>query len=74
MPSRFIEELPKNLVNINNSTYLSNNNFIDEFSQIENMDSSFITPGRKRLLSRIKKEEDDLEKLWDEDDDYITIN
>ena len=53
MPSRFIEELPKNLVNINNSTYLSNNNFIDEFSQIENMDSSLITPGRKRLLSYI---------------------
>jgi len=66
MPSRFIEELPKNLVNINNSTYLSNNNFIDEFSQIENMDSSFITPGRKRLLSRIKKEEDD----WDFNQDY----
>ena len=56
MPSRFIEELPKNLVNINNSTYLSNNNFIDEFAQIENMDSNFITPWRKRLLSRIKKE------------------
>ena len=66
MPSRFIEELPKNLVNINNSTYLSNNNFIDEFSQIENMDSSFITPGRKRLLSHIKKEEDD----WDFNQDY----
>ena len=66
MPSRFIEELPKNLVNINNSTYLSNNNFIDEFSQIENMDSSFITPGRKRLLSRIKKEEDD----WYFNQDY----
>ena len=66
IPSRFIEELPKNLVNINNSTYLSNNNFIDEFSQIENMDSSFITPGRKRLLSRIKKEEDD----WDFNQDY----
>ena len=66
MPSRFIEELPKNLVNINNSTYFSNNNFIDEFSQIENIDSSFITPGRKRLLSRIKKEEDD----WYFNQDY----
>ena len=66
MPSRFIEELPKNLVNINNSTYFSNNNFIDEFSQIENIDSSFITLGRKRLLSRIKKEEDD----WYFNQDY----
>jgi hypothetical protein len=23
---------------------------------------------------KVKKEEDDLEKLWDENDDYITIN
>ena len=66
MPSRFIEELPKDLINITNSTYVGNNNFIDEFSQIENINSNFITPGRKRLLSHINKKEDD----WFFDQDY----
>ena len=66
MPSRFIEELPKDLINITNSTYVGNNNFMDEFSQIENMNSNFITPGRQRLLSNVKKEEVD----WDFNQDY----
>ena len=66
MPSRFIEELPKDLINITNSTHIGNNNFINEFSQIENIDSNFITPGRKRLLSYIDKKDDD----WDFNQDY----
>ena len=39
---------------------------MDEFSQIENMNSNFITPGRQRLLSNVKKEEVD----WDFNQDY----
>ena len=35
IPSRFIEELPKDLINIVDSSYLKNNDFVNEFSQIE---------------------------------------
>ena len=57
LPSRFIEELPKDLVNIVDSSYLRNNDFVNEFSQIEGINNDFITPGRKRLIANVQKKE-----------------
>ena len=61
MPSRFINELPKDLIDINDSTYLKNDDFIQEFSQIDESDNHLISPGRKRLLSSKKKSDIDWE-------------
>ena len=48
MPSRFINELPKELIELNDSSYLADNNFLDEFIKLENISDDLITPGRKR--------------------------
>ena len=69
MPSRFIDELPKNLVEFVDSSYLKNKSFIDEFNQIENLDDNYISPGRKRLLSNSKKMEID----WDFNQEYNEV-
>ena len=61
MPSRFIEELPKELISVTDSSYLKNNNFFDEFSQSEELNNDYISPGRKRVLSNNQKKEID----WD---------
>ena len=65
IPSRFIDELPKDLINIADSSYLKNNDFVNEFSQIENIDIN-ISPGRKRLISNVEKKEIN----WDFNQDY----
>jgi len=52
MPSRFIDELPQDIIVIKDSTYLKNNNFLDEFSQLEDLSSEYLSPGRRRLLSK----------------------
>ena len=61
IPSRFINELPTNLVDINDSSYISQNNFLDDFIENDSVSSDYITPGRKRLLNNSKKNEID----WD---------
>ena len=61
IPSRFIEELPKELINFQDSNYFKNNSFIDDFLNSPDNFNELITPGRKRLLSRSKEEEID----WD---------
>ena len=58
MPSRFINELPKELIELNDSSYLADNNFLDEFIKLENISDDLITPGRKRLLKKQKEEID----------------
>jgi len=60
-PSRFISELPKDLIEYNDSSFFKQNNFLDDFVQLENISNDFLTPGRKRLLEKPKKEEID----WD---------
>ena len=61
-PSRFIEELPKDLVDINDSSYFNENNFFDNFISSQDFDSSdHITPGRKRIISNSKRESIDWE-------------
>ena len=70
MPSRFIDELPKDLVEIIDSKYLKNNNFIDDFSQIKDLNSNYLSPGRKRLLSKINNDIID----WDFNQDIQNVN
>ena len=72
MPSRFIDELPKELINLTDSTYLKNNNFIDEFSQLENINHDNISPGRKRMISNFKEKEKEID--WDINQDYEIEN
>jgi len=60
-PSRFINELPKELIELNDSSFFEKNNFLDDFVQLENISNDFLTPGRKRLLKNTKKEAID----WD---------
>jgi len=57
IPSRFIDELPKDVINIQDSNYIENNNFIDEFTNTPEKFKELITPGRKRLLKRSEKNE-----------------
>ena len=66
MPSRFIDELPEDLIEITDSSYLKDNNFIDEFSQIEDLKSEHISPGRRRLLSKVNLKTSN----WDQNDDF----
>ena len=66
MPSRFIEELPKDLVDITDSSYLRNNDFLSECSQIDNINNSHLSPGRRRLISKTEKKE----LNWDFNQDF----
>ena len=61
LPSRFIDELDKNLIDLVDSSYFVNNNLFDEMNQSNTFQENYITPGRKRLLSKINKNEDDWE-------------
>ena len=56
-PSRFITELPKDLIELNDSSFFKQNNFLDDFVQLENISNDFLTPGRKRLLEKPNKQE-----------------
>jgi DNA helicase-2/ATP-dependent DNA helicase PcrA len=67
MPSRFIDELPKNLIEITDSKYFKSNHFIDEFSQEKDLNLNYLSPGRKRLLSKTNSNEID----WNFNQDYF---
>ncbi len=67
MPSRFIEELPNELVDIKDSNYLENYNFVDEFINSHKEIDKIITPGRKRLLQNSNKNEIE----WDFNQDIL---
>ncbi len=73
-PSRFISELPKNIIEINDSKFIQDNNFLDQFIETENISTEYLTPGRKRLIENKKSE-----IVWDfnQDTDFdknISIN
>ncbi len=59
-PSRFISELPKELIELNDSKFIQNNDFLNDFVNIGDISSDYLTPGRKRLLENKKIEID-----WD---------
>jgi Superfamily I DNA and RNA helicases len=60
-PSRFIEELPKDSINHSDSSYINDNNFINDFTETDYLQDDYISPGRKRLLSNIQNKDID----WD---------
>ncbi len=53
-PSRFISELPKELIDLNDSNFVQENDFLNDFVDNENISSDYLTPGRKRLLENKK--------------------
>ncbi len=69
LPSRFINELPEDIVEINDSKFIQDNNFIDDFVQ-KNDFSSELTPGRQRLINNSKKNEIE----WDINQDQFYEN
>ncbi len=49
-PSRFIAELPKDLIEFNDSKFVEENDFLSNFIKNEDISSAYLTPGRKRML------------------------
>ena len=66
LPSRFINELPEDKVEINDSKYIQDNNFLDNFLETDSFNEEIITPGRRRLLKNSKKNNID----WDFNQDF----
>jgi DNA helicase II / ATP-dependent DNA helicase PcrA len=60
-PSRFISELPKEFIEVNDSKFIKEDDFLNDFIDI-NLDvkDDYLTPGRKRLLENKKSQID-----WD---------
>ena len=69
LPSRFISELPEDRIEINDSKYIKDDNFLNKFVDKEFFSDEIITPGRKRLLINNKKKDID----WDfnQDNNYL---
>tara|TARA_B100000886_G_scaffold340089_1_gene307861 strand:+ start:4220 stop:6448 length:2229 start_codon:yes stop_codon:yes gene_type:complete len=55
LPSRFISELPEEDVEIYDSKYIQENNFMQEFVETNEFSNEVITPGRQRLINNSKK-------------------
>ncbi|MDC0625189.1 UvrD-helicase domain-containing protein [Alphaproteobacteria bacterium] len=60
-PSRFISELPKEFIEVNDSKFIKENDFLNDFIDINtDVKDNYLTPGRKRLLENKKSQID-----WD---------
>ena len=60
-PSRFISELPKEFIEVNDSKFIRDNDFLNDFIDINtDVKDDYLTPGRKRLLENKKSQID-----WD---------
>ncbi len=59
-PSRFISELPKEFIELNDSKFVEESDFTNNFLRIEDVSSDYLTPGRKRMLDNKKNHID-----WD---------
>ncbi len=66
LPSRFINELPEEIIEINDSNFIQENNFLQDFIENEEFSNDIITPGRKRLINNSKKNQID----WEINQDY----
>ena len=53
-PSRFISELPKESIELNDSKVIMKNDFLNDFIDTENISNEYLTPGRKRMLENKK--------------------
>ena len=58
-PSRFISELPKEDLEISNTEIFQQDNFLNEFSQIEDQSNEYLTPGKKRMLKHFTNNRND---------------
>tara|TARA_B100000579_G_scaffold378696_1_gene345554 strand:+ start:3131 stop:5356 length:2226 start_codon:yes stop_codon:yes gene_type:complete len=61
VPSRFIDELPKELIEINNSSYFNQKDFLEDMYDSDDHFSNELSPGRKRIMSNYKENDID----WD---------
>ena len=53
-PSRFISELPKESIELNDSKFIEESNFLNDFIENDNISNDYLTPGRKRMLENKK--------------------
>ena len=70
LPSRFIKELPENIIEINDSKYIQENDFLHDFVESDQFSNDIITPGRKRLIDSSKKNDID----WDLNQDFYDFD
>ena len=75
-PSRFISELPKEFVEVNDSKFIRDNDFLNDFIDINtDVKDDYLTPGRKRLLENKKSKIDwDINQDSNYDQDISTNN
>ncbi len=66
LPSRFIKDLPDNIIEVIDSKFVYENNFLEDFVESNNSFEYQITPGRQRLLKNSEKNNID----WDLNQDY----
>ncbi len=66
LPSRFIKDLPDNIIEVVDSKFVYENNFLEDFVESNNSFEYQITPGRQRLLKNSEKNNID----WDLNQDY----
>lgn len=70
LPSRFINELPDKLIQINDSNYIQDNNFLQDFIEGNEFTQNITTPGRQRLIQNSKRNEID----WEFNQDFSYEN
>ena len=58
-------ELPKNLIEFNESKFVEESNFLNNFIEEEDISNNYLTPGRKRMLANKNNEID-----WDFNQDF----
>ena len=59
-PSRFISELPKESIELSDSKFIVENDFLNDFVDTDNITNEYLTPGRKRMIENKKAQVD-----WD---------
>ncbi len=72
LPSRFISELPEDKVEIIDSKFIHENDFLNQYVETANFSDDVVTPGRKRLLNNSKRNKIDWEfnqDIFEEADD-----
>ncbi len=67
LPSRFIKELPSEMIEMHDSNYIQENNFLNDFIETDQIFNSPISPGRQRLLKNSNLNETE----WDINQDIV---
>ncbi len=70
LPSRFISELPEEFIEINDSKFIQEDDFLQSFVEENKFSNNLITPGRQRLLKNSKRNDID----WDINQDFSYEN